>query len=69
MDTEEAVEKAIHFLENKAGYLTHKLESIQLDKTKQEWQLRFDVGLFFVVIVDMRIDDETGRIIAYESPK
>lgn len=69
MDTEEAIEKAIQFLENKAGYHTHKLESVQLDKTKQEWHLRFDVGLFFVEIVDMRIDDETGRITAYESPK
>ena len=67
MDTEEAVERGIEFLENKAGYYTHRLESVKIEKNI--WAMRFDVGAFAEKIVELKIDDETEKIVGYERPK
>lgn len=67
MDTEEAVDRSIEFLENKAGYYTHRLESAKLEGNV--WVMRFDVGTFAVKIVEVKIDDKTERILGYERPK
>jgi len=67
MDTEEAVERGIEFLENKAGYYTHRLESCKLEENV--WVMRFDVGAFVEIIVELKIDDKTGKIIGYGQPK
>jgi len=67
MDTEEAVDRSIEFLESKAGYYTHKLESVKLEENV--WAMRFDVGAFVEIIVELKIDDKTGKITKYERPK
>ena len=67
MDTEEAVERGIEFLEDKAGYYTHQLVSVKLEENV--WVVRFDVGPFVEIIVEVKIDDKTERIIEYERPK
>lgn len=69
MDTEEAVERALQFLERKAGYYTHRLTSVHFDKSKKEWLLKFDVGLFKVIIVNITLDDDTGSVTSYERPR
>lgn len=65
MDIEEAVDKATSFLV-KSGYLIHKLDSVNLDKSTHEWKLKFDVGALMYVYITLTIDDATGRIIGYE---
>jgi len=67
MEMEEAVEKASSFL-TKSGYPIHKLMSIKFDKSKNEWTLKFDVGVFMSVHITLTVDDATGRIVAYERP-
>lgn len=67
MDVEEAVDKATSFVA-KSGYPTYKLLSVKLDKTKNEWVLKFDVGAFVYVYITVVIDDATGRIVSYERP-
>lgn len=67
MDVEEAVDKATSFL-IKSGYPTYKLISVKLDKAKNEWVLKFDVGAFMYIYLTLIIDDATGRIISYERP-
>ena len=67
MDTEEAVERGTKFLQDKAGYYTHKLVSVKLEENV--WVVRFDVGAFEEKIVELKIDDKTERIIEYERPK
>ncbi len=67
MDTEEAVDRSIEFLENKAGYYTHRLESCKLEENV--WVVRFDVGVFAVKMVEVKIDDKTEKIIGYGQPK
>jgi hypothetical protein len=67
MDTEEAVERGIEFLQNKAGYYTHRLISVKLEENV--WIVRFDVGAFAERMVEVKIDDKTERIIEYERPK
>ena len=69
MDTEQAIEMAIQFLEQKAGFTLHKLKKVRLNKNQKEWRLQFDVGLFWSELVDITLDDETGRVTHYESPK
>jgi len=64
MEVEEVVERAIDFLEHKAGYYTHRLESVKLEKGI--WIIRFDVAVFGREIIEIRIEDDTGRIISYE---
>jgi len=64
MDTEEAVERGIEFLENKAGYYTHRLGSVKFEGNV--WVVRFDVGTFAVKIVEVKIDDKTEKITGYE---
>lgn len=65
MDVEDAVERASQFLV-KSGYLMYKLIAVKLDKSKQEWNLKFDVGAFLAQYVDIAIDDTTGRVVSYE---
>ena len=60
MDLEEAVEKASAFLEEKAGYFAHKLESIKLEEGV--WVVKFDVGAFKEKIVEVKIDNETEKV-------
>ena len=60
MDLEEAVEKASAFLEEKAGYFAHKLESIKLKESV--WVVKFDVGAFIEKIVEVKIDNETEKV-------
>ncbi len=67
MDIEEAIDRGIEFLEEKAGYYTYKLESVKLEENV--WVVRFDVGAFEEKIVELKIDDKTERIIGYERPK
>ena len=67
MDTEEAVERGIEFLQDKAGYYTHKLVSVKLEENV--WVVRFDVGAFVETIVEVKIDDKTEKIVEYERPK
>ena len=67
MDTEEAVDRSIEFLENKAGYYTHRLESVKIEENV--WAMRFDVGAFAEKIVELKIDDKTEKILEYERPK
>ncbi|MDF2954938.1 hypothetical protein [Candidatus Alkanophaga liquidiphilum] len=67
MDTEEAVERAVRFLEEKAGYYTHRLVSVRLDKDR--WHLEFDVGALLKEIVKIVIDDKTGRVVEFERPE
>jgi hypothetical protein len=67
MDTEEAIDRSIEFLENKAGYYTHRLESAKLEENV--WVMKFDVGTFAMKIVEVKIDNKTERIIRYERPK
>ena len=67
MDTEEAVDRGIEFLENKAGYYTHRLESCKLEENV--WVMWFDVGVFAVKIVEVKIDNKTEKIIGYGQPK
>ena len=67
MDTEEAVDRSIEFLENKAGYYTHRLESCKLEENV--WVMRFDVSVFAVKIVEVKIDNKTEKIIGYGQPK
>jgi hypothetical protein len=67
MDTEEAVERGIKFLQDKAGYYFCRLESVKFEESV--WVMRFDVGAFEEKIVELKIDDETEKIIKYERPK
>lgn len=64
MQLEEAVEKAIEFLEKKAGYYYHKLLKAELS-SDGHWHLEFDVGVLSRVIVRIKVDDHTGRIVEY----
>jgi len=52
MDTEEAVERGTKFLQDKAGYYTHKLVSVKLEENV--WVVRFDVGAFEEKIVELK---------------
>ncbi|ABN70620.1 hypothetical protein Smar_1533 [Staphylothermus marinus F1] len=63
MEAEEALDKAIEFLEKRAGYYFHRLESISLKEGV--WIIRFDVGIFAKEVVEVRIDDKTGRVIGF----
>ena len=67
MDAEEAVDKATSFL-GKSGYQFFKLVSVKLDKTKNEWVVKFDVGAIVAVYSTVVVDDATGRIVSYERP-
>ncbi|MEM2917435.1 MAG: hypothetical protein QXN63_03665 [Candidatus Bathyarchaeia archaeon] len=69
MDTEEVIERATDFLQKKAGYYSFKLLSVRFDEARKVWDLRFDVGLFVERIVSLTIDDASGRVTSYESPK
>jgi len=64
MDIEEAVEKATEFLERKGQYFIHRLESIKLDEGI--WKVRFDTGIVTKELVELEIDDKTGRVVKYE---
>ena len=64
MDIEEAVEKATEFLERKGQYFIHRLESIKLDEGI--WKVRFDTGIVTKKLVELEIDDKTGRVVKYE---
>lgn len=67
MDAEEAIDRAIDFLEKKAGFYIHKLENVELKENV--WIVKFDVGFLEVKIVELKIDDETGRLLEYVRPK
>ncbi|MBN1762982.1 MAG: hypothetical protein JW878_07920 [Methanomicrobia archaeon] len=66
MDTEEAIDRGIKFLE-KTGYYTYKLESIKLEG--DIWIVRFNVGFLEDARVELKIDDDTGRVISYDQPR
>ncbi|RLF05252.1 MAG: hypothetical protein DRJ60_05895 [Thermoprotei archaeon] len=63
MDLEEAVDRARSFLRSKAGYYYATLESAKLEDGV--WNLEFDVGFLQKIIVKVKIDDKTGRVIEY----
>lgn len=67
MDTEEAIDRGVKFLEEKAGYYAYKLISVELEESV--WVVRFNVGAFIDEIVELQIDDGTERIIKYERPE
>ena len=67
MDTEEAVERGIKFLQDKAGYFLCRLESVKFEENV--WVVRFDVGAYVEKIVELEIDDKTEKITKYERPK
>ena len=64
MDTEEAVEKASEFLERKGGRHIHRLVSVKLDG--HFWKVKFDTGIFAKELIEMDVDDKTGRVVKYE---
>ena len=66
MDLEEAVDRAIEFLERKAGFYIHRLLRAELRDGR--WFLEFDVGVIDRRIVRLVIEDSTGKVIAYEGP-
>jgi hypothetical protein len=65
MDVEETVDKAGSFL-TKSGYATFKLQSINFDKSKNQWTVKFEIGALFIEYVTVVIDDSTGKIITFE---
>lgn len=67
METEEAIEKAIEFLERKAGYYAHRLLGVKLEGNV--WKIKFDVGVFAEKLIELEIDDKTGRVVKYEKPR
>jgi len=64
METEEAVEKAIEFLERKGGQYIHRLLSIKLEGNV--WKAKFDTGTFAKKVIELEVDDKTGRVVKYE---
>lgn len=68
MNLEEAVEKAIQFLEEKASYFFHRLRKADFRKEEGKWYLEFDVGILSEKVVKIIIDDSDGRIVYYEGP-
>jgi uncharacterized protein YxjI len=67
METEEAIEKAIEFLEKKGGYYTHRLLGIKLEGNV--WKMEFDTSIFTKNIIELEIDDKTGRVVRYGKPR
>ena len=63
MKLEEVVEKAEEFLE-KRRYNFFKLEKIV--REDKIWNLLFDVGVFDVKNLEIKIDDNTGRVVSFE---
>ena len=63
MNLEEVVEKAEEFLE-KRRYNFFKLEKIV--REDKIWNLLFDVGVFDVKNLEIKIDDNTGRVVSFE---
>lgn len=62
MDLEEAVDVGIRFLEEKAGYQMHQLESVGLKN--KIWVLRFDASYILGRNkIELRIDDTSGKVI------
>jgi hypothetical protein len=61
---EEATHKAERFLEDLAGQHLHRLKSI-----KQEgniWRAQYDIGILKKKIVEVTIDNKTGKVENYE---
>jgi hypothetical protein len=67
MEIEEAVEKAIEFLERKGGHYIHRLVSVKIEE--DVWKLEFDIGTFTKELVELEIANETGRVLKYEEPR
>jgi hypothetical protein len=65
MDMEDAIDRATSFIA-KSGYFIYKLASVKLDKTKNEWVLKFDVGAIMTTYITVVVDDATGRIVSYD---
>ena len=68
MDLEEVVDRAVQFLERKAGYPIHKLLKVEHSEEEGRWYLEFDVGILNEKIIKIVIDDEKGKILRYEGP-
>ncbi len=66
MDLEEVVERAIEFLERKAGYQFHKLLRADYRVDEDKWYLEFDVGILSERIVKIVISGRDGRVVFYE---
>lgn len=64
MDIEGAVEKATEFLERKGQYFIHRLMSVKLDDGI--WKISFDTGIVTEALVELEIDDKTGKVVKYE---
>jgi len=65
MELEEVVEKAVEFLERRAGYFFHKLLKAELARDGR-WYIEFDVGVASPTIIRIVVDNETGRIVEYK---
>ena len=65
MDIEEAIEKAMEFLERKGGQYTHRLVNVKLEGSV--WKIKFDTGIFAENLTELEVDDKTGRIVKYEA--
>jgi len=64
MDLEDVVEKALEFLNRKAGYYFAQLLSAKLEDGI--WVLEFDVGILTRQIMVVKIDDKTGKVVGFE---
>ncbi len=65
LTTEEVIDIAIRFLEEKAGYYFHKLISVKYDEKSKKWYLEFKVSILLEEYVKIAID-ETGKVVEYE---
>jgi len=67
VDLEEAVEKALEFLTQKAGYHFTQLLSARLEDSV--WVLEFDTGILAPRIVIVKIDSRTGKVVGFEQKR
>jgi len=64
VETEEAIDKAVEFLERKGGQPIHRLVSVKLQENV--WKLKFDTGIFSNRLIELEVDDKTGKVVKYE---
>ena len=66
MTFEEVVDRGRDFLEKKGGFYGLLLTKILFDESTGLWTVEFNIGYFTSDLVMVKINDETGSIVAYE---
>jgi hypothetical protein len=61
----DVTEAAQEFLKT-SGYVFTYLDKIQLDSDKRRWNLTFNVGVATLKTKTVVVDDETGKVVAFE---